>query len=98
MTFEKLLADEVAVQIKLLLPSIKQEIKEELEQDRIFKEVNQTQFNQKECAKRMGVSVTTFREWRKLGLQSEPMVGGELRFDINKVKQWKKENDKRKVK
>ncbi|MGX7195213.1 hypothetical protein [Enterococcus olivae] len=98
MKFEQLVAEEVAVQLQIILPSIKEEIKKELEQDKNFREMNQILFNQKECAKRMGVCVSTFREWRKQGLESEPMVGGELRFDINKVRRWKLKNDKRKAK
>lgn len=98
MTFEELVAKEVQIQIQLIIPDLKNEIRKELQQDKLFKEVNQTLFNQRETAKKMGVCVTTFQKWRKQGLQSEPMVNGELRFDINKVKKWKQENDKRKIK
>lgn len=45
-----------------------------------------------EMAKRQGVSVETFRKWRKAGLQAEPNPTGKLLFDLNKVNNWRKDN------
>ena len=65
----------------------RQEIESELEAKN-----QQTLFNQTEMAKRQGVSVETFRKWRKAGLQAEPNPTGKLLFDLNKVNKWRKDN------
>lgn len=99
--FEELVSAEVQKSLSFILPAVKQElreeIKQELQQELVFKEVNQVEFNQTELAKRLGVSTSTIRNWRKAGLESEPNPSGSPVFNINKVKKWREENDKRKI-
>jgi len=99
--FEELVCAEVQKSLSIILPAVKQElreeIKQELQQELVFKEVNQVEFNQTELAKRLGVSTSTIRNWRKAGLESEPNPSGSPVFNINKVKKWREENDKRKI-
>ena len=99
--FEELVSEEVQRNLAILLPAVKEElrkeIKEELQQELVFKEVNQVELNQTDLAKRLGVSTSTIRNWRKAGLESEPNPSGSPIFNINKVKKWREENDKRKI-
>lgn len=99
--FEELVSAEVQKNLSIILSAVKQElreeIKQELQQELVFKEVNQVEFNQTELAKRLGVSTSTIRNWRKAGLESEPNPSGSPVFNINKVKKWREENDKRKI-
>lgn len=99
--FEELVSAEVQKSLSILLPAVKQklreEIKQELQQELVFKEVNQVEFNQTELAKKLGVSVSTIRNWRKAGLEAEPNPSGLPLFNIHKVRKWREENDKRKI-
>lgn len=99
--FEELVSAEVQKSLSIILPAVKRElrdqIKQELQQELVFKEVNQVEFNQTDLAKRLGVSTSTIRNWRKAGLESEPNPSGSPVFNINKVKKWREENDKRKI-
>lgn len=70
------------------------ELEQRLEQKYVFKQVNQTLFNQTEMAKKQHISVTTFRKWRKMGLECEPSPSGILQFDINKVNKWREQFEK----
>ena len=87
MTIEEQINQLVDQRISELIPEITQQLREEL----VFKQVNQTLFNQEEMAKKQHVSVTTFRTWRKMGLESEPSPSGILQFDINKVNKWREQ-------
>lgn len=73
-------------------PELKEEVRQELQLD-IEAKAQQTLFNQTQLARNQNVSVETIRKWRKKGLPSEPSVTGSLQFDLNKVNQWKKENN-----
>ena len=94
MTIEQQIDKLVEDKINKLLPQIIKTVKQEL----IFKQVNQTLFTQKEMAERQHVSVSTFKKWRKMGLQSASSPSGKLLFDLNEVNKWRTENDLRKSK
>ena len=79
-----------------VMPDIKQEVRKEVIED-VGAKSQQTLFNQQEMAKRQNVSVTTFREWRKLGLEAEPNPTGKLLFDLNTVNEWRKKNARSKA-
>lgn len=91
-TLEKLIEEIVDKRFELQ----KEALIEEITLDLMAKQ-QQTTFNQTELAEKCGVSVPTIIKWRKKGLQCEPSVTSELRFDINKVNKWREENDTRKV-
>uniref|UniRef100_UPI00359C85BB hypothetical protein n=1 Tax=Enterococcus faecalis TaxID=1351 RepID=UPI00359C85BB len=73
------------------MPKIEARLRREVVLD-VGVKAQQTLFNQTEMAKRQGVSVETFRKWRKAGLQAEPNPTGKLLFDLNKVNKWRKDN------
>lgn len=97
-TFEELIDERVSEKVNELIPAITESIRTKLSQEKEFKEINQTLFTQKEMAKKQNVSVTTFRKWREMGLQSAASPTGKLLFDLNTVNKWREENDPRKVK
>lgn len=78
--------------LKEAMPNIKREVIEDVKV-----KTQQSLFNQQDMAKRQNVSVTTFREWRKLGLKAEPNPTGKLLFDLETVNEWRKLNARAKV-
>lgn len=82
--------------LKEAMPNIKREVRKEVAED-VKVSSQQTLFNQKDMAKRQNVSVTTFREWRKLGLEAEPNPTGKLLFDLETVNEWRKINARARV-
>lgn len=95
-TFEEALKPLFERWLEEKMPDIRQELRTALIEDADFKS-QQTLFNQQEMATRQNVSVTTFREWRKAGLESEPNPTGKLLFDLNKVNAWRENNPRSKV-
>ncbi|TYU82207.1 hypothetical protein FZX01_16075 [Listeria monocytogenes] len=75
-----------------MMPDIKEEVSKEVLGEVSLKS-QQILFNQQEMAKRQNVSVTTFKKWRVMGLQAEPSPTGKLLFDLNKVNEWRQENN-----
>lgn len=65
--------------------------------EKIHTKVNEKPVTQKEAALSVGVSESTFRKYRKMGLESEPSPTRNLLFDIDKVRAWQAENDPRKA-
>lgn len=95
-TLEEQINSIVENRISILMPRIIEKVKEEVRQEFDIKR-QQTLFNQKETAELCNVSVSTFQKWRAMGLQSEASPTGKVLFDINKVNQWREENDNRKI-
>ena len=62
--FEELVSAEVQKSLSIVLPAVieelRKEIKEELQQELVFKEVNQVEFNQTELAKSQIRAVAQF--------------------------------------
>lgn len=75
-----------------MMPDIKEEVSKEVLGEVSLKS-QQILFNQQEMAKRQNVSVTTFKKWRVMGLRAEPSPTGKLLFDLNKVNEWRQENN-----
>lgn len=92
-TIEEQIAIQVDERVKELMPELIQQVKQET----VYKQTNQTLFTQKEMAEKLGISISTFRNWRKMGLESEPSPTRNLLFDYNKVEKWREKNDTRKV-
>lgn len=90
-TFEEALKPLFDQWLEEALPEIGCRFRQEIESELEAKN-QQTLFNQTEMAKRQGVSVETFRKWRKAGLQAEPNPTGKLLFDLNEVNKWRKDN------
>lgn len=97
MTFDELVEQEVARQLALLIPVMEQRITEKLEK-KFHTKVNDKPVTQKEAAAIVGVSETTFRKYRKMGLESEPSPTGKLLFNVDKIRAWQAKNDSRKTK
>ena len=90
MTLEEQIRQIATEQVTAMIP----EIKEELRQELIFKEINQIKFSQVGLAKKLGKSPSTIKTYRKLGMPYYYTKSGSLEFDLRKVEKWLDENDK----
>ena len=52
---------------------------------RILERSKKSVLNQQEAAQALGVSIETFRNWRRLGIVEEHQVGGRLFFIISEL-------------
>lgn len=97
MTLDEIVKGMVAEQLQVEIPKLKEEIRKEVHSEYIAK-LSQADFTQTELAKKMGVSVTTVRNWRKKGLTCKVLPDGGMRFNIHEVNRWLDENSKAKTK
>jgi len=90
MTLEEQIKQLVVEEVQSLIPTIKEELRQEL----VFKEINQVRFNQNQLAKKLGKSPSTIKNYRKLGMPYYYNKAGSLEFNLGKVEKWLEENDK----
>lgn len=89
MTLEEQIKQLVIEEVQSLIPTIKEELRQEL----VFKEINQVRFNQNQLAKKLGKSPSTIKNYRKLGMPYYYTKSGALEFDLRKVERWLEENE-----